>query len=465
MTMTKTLVRPIPIQQYSRRSFLGTLGTASAGLLIAPYINSSPLFAGGLFDSPAFLAQVAVTQATTYDRATIKARVQHLFESIGGIGDVVKSGDKVAIKINLTGGGGGTYAYNMWTHPEVLRAVGELIIDCGVKGSDIYIVEALWNTATYTSYGYAAVQTSLGAQLVNLNQTAPYANFVSRTVGSNSFQYTEFSLNGILSDVNVYVSIPKMKQHYEAGVTGSLKNQIGITPIQLYTVPTNTGRRDALHTKDGTVSSTTWLPRSICDLNLARPVHLAVIDGVKNSRGGEGTWNPTFQVCEDHILMAGKNPVASDSVAAHFMGNDPESATLTLPGGGQCDNYLALLNQKGMGTNKMSEIEIVGDGASLITSVRSGERASIPNDYQLYQNFPNPFNPSTTIKFYLPRSERVSVRLFNVTGREMETLVEGELGKGMHEIHWTPRNQASGVYFCKMMSGTYVNTRKMIFQK
>ncbi len=462
--MKKTDVPDQSAQNYSRRKFLGTLATASAGLLIVPAIKPSRLFAGGLFDRSSFLAQVAVTQATTYDQATIKARVQHLFDSLGGISDVVKSGDKVAIKINLTGGGGGTYAYNMWTHPEVLRAVGELLIDCGVKGSDIYIVEALWNTATYTSYGYEAVQTSLGAQLVNLNQPAPYADFISRPVGSNSFQYAAFTQNGILSDVNVYVSIPKMKQHYEAGVTGSLKNQIGTVPIQLYTVPTNTGRRDALHTKDGTVSSTTWLPRAICDLNLARPVHLAVIDGVKNARGGEGTWNPTFAACEDHVLLAGKDPVATDSIMAHLMGNDPEAATVALPGGGQADNHLYLLHGKGIGTNQMNEIEVVGDGARVV-SVPHDSPGTIARDFRLYQNYPNPFNPSTTIKFNIPRSEHVSVRIYTLNGRELETLIEGEVGAGEHDVRWSPRNLSSGMYICRMQAGKYSVARKMIYQK
>lgn len=101
----------------------------------------------------------------------------------------------------------------MWTHPEVLRAVGELLIDSGVSGNDIYIVEALWSTASFNNYGYADVKQSLGAQLVDLNATSPYAGFATLNVGSNSSYYGSFSVNGILKDVDVYVSIPKMKQH------------------------------------------------------------------------------------------------------------------------------------------------------------------------------------------------------------------------------------------------------------
>ena len=447
----------------SRRSFITRAGASAAGVLIAPYLKLGNVFAYGHVSGPGYLTQVALTQAFSYDRSLVKQKVQHLFESIGGIGDIVKAGDKVAIKINLTGGGGD--AEHMWTHPEVLRAVGELLIESGVSGNDIYIVEALWSTQSFNNYGYLEVKQSLGAQMVDLNAPAPYADFVTKDVGSNSSYYNSFTVNGILKDVDVYVSIPKMKQHYEAGVTASLKNQIGIVPRQLYTTPTNYGRRDALHTADGTQSSTTHLPRSICDLNFACPVHLAVIDGIKNARGGEGTWNPTFQTWEDHVLLAGKDPVATDSIAAYLMGNDPGAATLELPSGGRCDNYLDLLHQKGMGTNQMTEIQAVGDGASLVTNVRPPYEVAIPNDFALYQNYPNPFNPSTTFKFHVPTTEYVTIRIYGVTGQEIETLVEGQVSKGVHELHWTPDGLAGGVYFCEMRAGTFLEIKKMIYQK
>ncbi len=352
-------------KKFSRRTFLRTIGTTSAGLLVAPYIGSPNIFGFSREEKSSFLAKVAITKADNYERAFIKQKVQNLFELIDGITDIVKPGDKVAIKINLTGGGS-SCPYNMWTHPEVLRAVGELVIDCGVKAEDLYIVEALWSSTSY-SQEFKDVQNSLGAKLVDLNKPDPYSNFIQKQVGSTSFNFSAFTVNQILSDVDVYISIPKMKQHYEAGITCSLKNQVGMVPKDYYTIPSNQGNRAALHNQTGG-SSQSHLPRSICDLNFARPVNLAIIDGIMNARGGEGTWNPTFQVSEDHVLLAGKDPVATDSVAAYFMGIDPAAEKIPLPNpdNGECDNHLYLLNQLGVGTNKMNEIEIVGDGADLI---------------------------------------------------------------------------------------------------
>ncbi|UCE05588.1 MAG: DUF362 domain-containing protein [bacterium] len=460
-------------KKFSRREFLNTLGLTTAGLLVAPSIKSINFDAYGHEADSSFLTQVAVTEADNYDRSLIKQKVQHLFESIDGIGDVVKPGNKVGIKINLTGGSG--YASNpklngkpitesMWTHPEVLRAVGELIIDSGVSGSDIYIVEALWDAASYNNFGYLEVQQSLGAQLVNLNKKEPYADFIDKEVGENCFFYSSFKLNQILNDIDVYVSIPKMKQHYDAGVTHSLKNQIGIVPIQFYMQNMWDNMRSKLHFEGGDIG--THLPRAICDLNLARPVHLAVIDGIKNAVGGEGTWNPTFKTAGYHVLLAGKDPVATDSIASYLMGNDPEAEKLQLPDGiRQCDNYLELLHQRGVGTNQMREIEVVGDGAGLVTSVRQNNEVINPDHFQLFQNFPNPFNQSTTINFYLPQPDYITLKLYSITGQEIETLVADEVPEGQHEINWTAQNLASGVYIYKLQVGRFFDSKKLIYQK
>lgn len=458
----------------SRRKFLKTLGAATAGVLVAPYIRSAGVLAYEREKESDYLAKVGIVKADNYDSAYVKQKVQDLLDAIGGISDVVKSGDKVAIKINLTGGGG--IPDNMWTSPEVLRAVGELVLDSGVKAEDLYIVEALWSDSSYNDYGYADVQSSLGAGFVNLNNPAPYDDFIQKSVGENYFNFSSLTMNRILSDIDVYVSIPKMKQHYEAGITCSLKNQVGTVPRLPYQVKGDNGRRGGIHHVEGAdqVTSTTFLPRSICDLNMARPVNLAVIDGIKNARGGEGTWDPTFTPVEDHVLLAGKDPVATDNVAAYFMGNNPEAAKLKLPDGapgGECDNNLELLHQMGIGTNQMKEIEVVGDGAILITPVRPEYKAAVPEGYQLCQNYPNPFNPSTRITFVVPESGQVSIKIYSINGQEVETLVEGNVPAGSHTLYWAANGLSSGVYLCRMIAGSpgrtdrSAQTIKMVYEK
>jgi uncharacterized protein (DUF362 family) len=455
----------------TRRYFLSTLSKTTAGLFIAPYIRLGNIGGHAQLGKTAQLAQVALTQHNNYDRIMIKDRVQHLFDALGGISDVVSPGDKVAIKINLTGGSYWGYQLAgqgiditecMWTHPEVVRAVGELLIDSGVNADDIYIVEALWDAASYNNFGYLTVQQDLGAQLVNLENKDPYSDYVFLPVGPNSFYYTSFKVNKILEDADVYISIPKMKQHYNAGVTHSLKNQIGMVPLQFYRTTPGAGKRDKLHTDGG--DHRTHLPRSICDLNFARPVHLAVIDGIKNAIGGAGAWHPTFQLAEYDVLLAGKDPVATDSIASYLMGNDPEPPTLQLPDGQECDNHLYLLHQKGVGTNQMSEIQPVGDGAGLVGVIPDYEFTS-PDEFKLAQNFPNPFNAQTTIGFYMPHAENVTIKLYDITGREIDTFMNGLVPSGLHELQLNTNHLASGVYVYRMQAGRFSDSRKMILQK
>jgi uncharacterized protein (DUF362 family) len=412
---------------------------------------------------------VAATIADTYDSAFIHNRVEHLFDSLGGISDIVQPGDKVGIKINLTGGSAWADHANLdgvdirdcvWTHPEVMKAVGEMLIDSGVNGNDIYFLEGLWDDACYYNYGYSDVQEYLGAQLVNLNVPAPYPAFITKSTGPDHFFYDSFTLNGILDEINVFVSIPKMKQHYSAGVTHSMKNLVGIAPLNVKKIVMKPYSRDWLHSEGGEED---WyhLPRSIVDLNLARPIHLAVIDGVKNAVGGEGPWNPTFDPHEDHYLLAGKNPVSTDSVASFIMGNNPELPQLIRPDGTFCDNHLYLANQIGMGTNIMNEIVLVGDGAGTIVGIDEGIATAGQNPVRLYQNHPNPFRDQTKISYYLEEECNAKLAVYNSSGQEVSNLVNGFVSAGEHHVEFSAAGLAAGSYILKLEARGVSATKKM----
>ena len=94
----------------------------------------------------------------------------------------------------------------------------------------------------------------------------------------------------------------------------------------------------------------------------------------------------------------------------------------------------------------------------------------LPNRFVLEQNYPNPFNPSTKIKFSIPQpspSERVGVRLviYNILGREAATLVNEQLKPGTYEVDWNASNFPSGVYFYKLITNGFVDTKKMMLVK
>ncbi|MEJ5350570.1 MAG: DUF362 domain-containing protein [Melioribacteraceae bacterium] len=457
---------------FTRREFIKSVGIASTGLMLAPSILSKNSFARTIFSPYEFKAKVAVTKANNYDRNYVKQKVQYLFEQIGGIKDLFYNGKRVAIKINLTGGSGSSFSSKlkgysiqeaMWTHPEVMRAAIELIIDSGVNPKDIFIVEALWDDASFNNFGYKEIKDNLGVNFIDLNKPDPYPDFIEKSVGENNFFYKSFKFNQILDEVDLFVSIPKLKHHYEAGFTGAIKNHVGIVPKQLYVLPNDNGRRGALHQEGG--PSNTHLPKSISDLFLACPIHLSIIDGIKNAIGGEGVWNPTFQPAQYNVLIAGKDAVAVDSVGASIMGRNPSNPKLVLPSGSECDNYLYMLNQKGMGINSINEIEIVGDGKDLITSVEHEINLPLLTEYQLMPNFPNPFNPSTRIGFYLPKNDFVNLKVYDIAGREIETIIDKEISAGYHEVVFDAKNLSSGIYIYRILTHNFTDAKKMILQK
>lgn len=92
-------------------------------------------------------------------------------------------------------------------------------------------------------------------------------------------------------------------------------------------------------------------------------------------------------------------------------------------------------------------------------------KQTVPGVYRLDQNIPNPFNPTTTIRYAVPRPARVTLRVFDVGGREVATLVDGEQAAGVHEVRWNAAGLASGVYFYRLRSDGFTKTKKLVLLK
>jgi hypothetical protein len=92
-------------------------------------------------------------------------------------------------------------------------------------------------------------------------------------------------------------------------------------------------------------------------------------------------------------------------------------------------------------------------------------RTNVPQQYGLAQNYPNPFNPSTTIKFQMPSKGFVTLKIYDMIGREVTTLVDGFQEAGTHDVKFDASNLPSGVYFYRITTGTYVATKKLVLIK
>lgn len=100
---------------------------------------------------------------------------------------------------------------------------------------------------------------------------------------------------------------------------------------------------------------------------------------------------------------------------------------------------------------------------SLATSVRSV--TDLPMTSSLDNNYPNPFNPTTTIPFTLPSSVFVTLRVFDVLGREVSTLVSEQLSAGNHAREFNSVGMSSGIYFYRLQAGSFTQTKKMTLIK
>jgi hypothetical protein len=86
----------------------------------------------------------------------------------------------------------------------------------------------------------------------------------------------------------------------------------------------------------------------------------------------------------------------------------------------------------------------------------------VPAGFSLEQNFPNPFNPGTTIRFSLPRKTRTSLKVFDLLGREVALLVDQEMAAGTYEVPFDGKRLSSGVYYYRLQTGEYLQSRKFL---
>jgi hypothetical protein len=102
---------------------------------------------------------------------------------------------------------------------------------------------------------------------------------------------------------------------------------------------------------------------------------------------------------------------------------------------------------------------------SAITAVEEEQEEIIPNKFQLEQNYPNPFNPSTVIKFGVPERSNVLLKIYDILGGEVATLVNEEMDAGWYSRDFNASGYSTGVYIFRMQAGNYISTKKMILVK
>jgi uncharacterized protein (DUF362 family) len=368
----------------SRRDFLGTMGMAAGAYAVAPALLSA-------VQAPA--SRVAIGLCAEYDRQVADV-LSTMFDQLGGLQRLV-GGKTVAIKLNMTGPTSDKLnsmpnQMTHWVHPQVIGSLVALLdkagatrirllesAPVGTKPLEEFMISAGWQPKDF-----AGAATRVEFENTNfLGSGKTYARFM---VPGGGLMYEGFDLNHSYRDTDVFVSLAKLKEHRTAGVTLSMKNCFGITPCTIYSQeapedepsivpvgfrgPMHSGSRvppkSAPQPVDGNRSKEPGyrVPRITADLVAARPLHLAVIDGIYTMTGGElpnQGKNTIHQPIHPGLLIAGMNCVSTDAVATAVMGFDPMADRGTAPFE-KCDSTLRLAEGLGVGTRDLNRIEVVG---------------------------------------------------------------------------------------------------------
>ena len=365
----------VPQKMLSRRELLAAAGgLAAAGL------------AQGQTD-PAPASPVAIARCRAYDGAFDDALSASL-DKIGGIGSLVK-GKTVAVKLNLTGNITRypnrpelPYRNNPYTVLSVTRQLAR------AGAARIRLIESFFpakqDLGLWARYGLdvnAINNVGCKVEWENIQNMGQAKQYTRMKVPWGGYIFPAFDLNHSFADCDVYVSMSKLKHHWLAGVTMTLKNNFGITPCSLYGGDCGPdGNEDPKGERgpvchNGTATPPKGvpqelnresprepgyrIPRIVTDLTGVRPVDLTIVDGVESIRGGEGVWNQGVSLIKPGILLVGRNPVCTDAVCMAVMGYDPRAERGTKPFL-RGNNTLRLAEAVGIGTTDLSRIEVAG---------------------------------------------------------------------------------------------------------
>ena len=383
-------------QGLTRRDWLALSGLAAGAMAVRPAEARPTEPARSSGAGPA--EPVSVAKVRSYDE-DLTSRFRRMFDEIGGIDNQVK-GKTVGIKVNLTGGGGFpgyTSGDTHWVHP---RVVGAAVAAFGALGAKrIRILESC--ESRKRSFKLEDKLLSGGWDVNAIRNAAPLVEFEDTNAVGQGKQYSllkvqgtayvfpAFLMNHSYEDCDFFVSMGKMKNHEEMGLTICIKNLFGITPLGIYgnretvfhygQVQAPSGAPVELDPKSNRYEG--WrLPRVLADILAARPVDLAIADGIVSMVGGEGPWVLGSKPVHPGILIVGKNCVNTDSVAAACMGYNPRAGRHEAPyrvykdpknhppeqlqPGDEpfqyADNMMLLAEAAGLGSADLSKIDVRG---------------------------------------------------------------------------------------------------------
>lgn len=359
----------------TRRDLLAA-GASTVAALALPAITKA--------SAPA--SPVSIVRCRNY--RDFSTQLSTAFDQIGGIRKLV-NGKTVVLKVNLTGNPKNfplTPDLPYRTDAATVANTVYLLAQAGAKR--VRIIESFFpatqDLGLWARYGLdvnAIGNLGTKVEWENTQNLGSYKSYVRLKVPWGGYMYPAYYVNRTYTECDVYASLSKLKNHWIAGVTMSMKNNFGNTPCALYGSdcgpdgnenPTKE-RGDVLHA--GTIKAPSGVdaelhpdsprdpgyrvPRILTDQIGIRPVDLAIVDGVETVRGGEGPWLEGLERMTPGVIVVGRNPVCTDAVGMAVMSYSPQATRGTAPFV-RGDNSLQLAEAVGIGTTDLNRIEVVG---------------------------------------------------------------------------------------------------------
>lgn len=220
--------------------------------------------------------------------------------------------------------------------------------------------------------------------------------------------------------------------------------------------------RNVLGDKSGRLTYTFNSTGGICRVNNTSPIAIGT-----NAASNFGIWvfgDLSYNEIEYWFVDAGSNNVEVLIDTLDWTGWKMKFLPIgDIPGSGEKQFHSFVINQTENG-NLTGELFFDGVQSDVVTDIDENGN-TIVTDYKLFQNYPNPFNPSTVIKYSLLEAGLVNIKIYDILGNEIATLLNGEKNAGSHSIEFNAANYASGVYFYKISSGSFVSVKKMMLLK
>jgi len=428
----------------TRRGFLKSLLSCAAALFafgpLAKYIRADTATLDprtrrpNPYIMPDGRPKLICVTGNDYDRM-----LQAGLAALGGLNLLVNNNQDVLIKPNLVY----TEAY------PTTSAIGSIV-------STIQAVQAVSSGAVNVGdaggidnqqiYDYLNIEqpiTDTGANLLMFEDT-----YLVRR-GTWPDEIPDFEIWADIYDTPILINLCSLKRHYAAFMTCAIKHHVGTIsgPNRVDTRGYLHGFDDQSHEFLTTLAEIAGLVNP--ELTIVDARQVMAINGPLLSYGGEIRDINKIVICGDMV--------AADAYCAQLMMQHDETFDSSW-----VNQTLQRAVDLNLGTADLSQVEIIETEQ---TAIDNQLDSSKPGRIMLHQNYPNPFNASTSISFTLPERTRVSIRVYDILGREVASLADRHFDSGRHVLMFRANGLSSGTYYCKLSSPGITLKKAMVFVK